>query len=269
MRLRLRASSSKIALICLPTLGLLGLLGPGAASAQAGDPPAVQDPQAVQLQLTIERRLLASDLAAYREERTREVGARLHADELSARLDEQLGKESAAPVRAAREAAAARDELSQAEGRASHALAALTERFRRIALLERLLPGSFGVPDAVKAEEGLAGRWQVALDSLGPLGTLELKLSEQVVFGSLTTTEGEKIAIRGSHDGGDLRLEPVVSVGAPTRVFVGTLDPASGQLQGSWQGSDPATGEPAGAGTWTAVRLRDNETETIQQEDIE
>jgi hypothetical protein len=269
MPLRLRVSFPTIVFVRRLALGLLALLGPGVALAQTGDAPAVLDPQAVQVQLTIERRLLVSDLAAYREARTREVGARLHADELAARLDDQLTGQSAAPVRAAREAATAREELKQAEGRASHALAALTERLRRVALLERLVPGSFGVPEAAKAEEGLAGRWQVALDSLGPLGTLELKLSDPVVFGSLTTPEGLQIAIRGSHDGGDLRLEPVVMVGAPTRVFVGTLDPASGQLQGSWQASDPATGQPAGAGTWTAVRLRDNETETIQQEDIE
>ncbi len=259
------------AFVRLLAIGLLAVLDPSIASAQAGDPPSVQvqDPQAVQLQLTIERRLLVSDLAAYREARTREVSARLHADELSARLDDQLTGDSAPPVRAAREAASAREELSEAESRASHALSALTERLRRIALLERLVPGSFGVPEAVKTEEGLAGRWQVALDSSGPLGTLELKLSDQVVFGSLTTPEGDKIAIRGSHEGGDLRLEPLVRVGVPTRVFVGTLDPVSGQLQGSWQETDPATGQPAGAGTWTATRLRDIEIETIQQEDIE
>lgn len=269
MSLRPRVSFPTIVFVRLLALGLLALLEPGVVSAQTGDAPAILDPQSVQLQLTIERRLLASDLAAYREAQTREVGARLHADELAARLDDQLAGESAAPVRAAREAAAAREDLSVAEGRASHALAALTERLRRIALLERLIPGSFGVPEGVKVEEGLAGRWQVALDSLGPLGTLELKLSDGVVFGSLILPDGDKVAIRGSHDGGDLRLEPVVRVGAPTRVFLGTLDPASGQLQGSWQGTDPATGEPAGAGTWTATRLPNSETETIQQEDIE
>lgn len=269
MPLRPRAWFPKIVTVWLPALVLLVPLRPDAASAQTGDAPAVLDRPAIEVQLTVERRLLASDLSTYREARSREVGARLHADELSARLDDQLAGESAAPVRAAREAAAAREELGQAASRTSHALAALTERLRRIALLERLNPASFGVPEGIKAEEGLAGRWQIALDSQGPLGTLELKLSDRVVFGSLTTAEGGTVAIRGSHDGGDLRLEPVVSVGAPTRVFVGTLDPASGQLQGSWQGRDPATGEPAGAGTWTAVRLRDNETETIQQEDIE
>ncbi|HEV7669707.1 MAG TPA: hypothetical protein VGS22_14385 [Thermoanaerobaculia bacterium] len=271
---RLPVSPTTILSIGLLAAGLFGVPGVGLAPARgqespAQEPPAVVDPQAIAVQVTIERRLLVSDLAAYREARTREVGARLHADELAARLDDQLGGETAQPVRAAREAAEAREELSQAEGRMSHALAALTERLRRIALLERLAPRSFGVPEGVKAEEGLAGRWQVALDSLGPLGTLELQLSDPVVFGSLTTPEGDKVAIRGSHDGNELRLEPVVMVGAPTRTFVGTLDPASGQLQGSWQGSDPATGQPAGAGTWTATRLRDNETETIQQEDIE
>ncbi|HXU29356.1 MAG TPA: hypothetical protein VN851_02165, partial [Thermoanaerobaculia bacterium] len=223
MPLRLRVSLPTIVFVRRLAVGLLAVLGAGFASAQTGDAPAVLDTQAVQLQLTIERRLLVSDLAAYREARTREVGARLHADELAARLDDQLAGESAAPVRAAREAATAREELSEAEGRAGHALAALTERLRRIALLERLIPGSFGVPEAIRTEEGLAGRWQVVLDSAGPLGILELKLSEAVVFGSLTTPEGDKIAIRGSHDGGDLRLEPVVSVGAPTRVFFGTL----------------------------------------------
>lgn len=263
----LRLPAAALARLLIPLAFVV--LGAAGRPTEAEVTPPSPDPQAVQLQLTIEKRLLASDLAAYREARTREVGARLHADELSARLDDQLAGDSATPVRSAREAATAREELTEAEGRASHALAALTERLRRIAVLERLMPGSFGVPEAVKTEEGLAGRWQVALDSSEPLGTLDLKLSEQVVFGSLTTPEGDKIGIRGSAEGGDLRLEPVVMVGAPTRVFAGTLDPASGQLQGSWQGSDPATGQSAGAGTWTATRLRTTETETIQQEDIE
>lgn len=264
-----RASFSKIVSVCRPVLVLLALFRPHVATAQAGEAPPVLDRPALVVQLTIERRLLASDLSAYREARTREVGVRLRAEEVSARLDDQLATDSAVPVRAARETAAAREELSQAESRTSQALAALLERLRRVALLERLNPTSFGVPEGIKAEEGLAGRWLVGLDSQGPLGVLELKLSGPVVFGSLVTPEGVDIAIRGSHDGGDLRLEPIVRVGAPTLGLAGTLDPASGQLQGSWQGTDPATGEPAGAGTWTAVRQRDDVTETIQQEDIE
>ena len=269
MPLRPRASLLKIATVCLPGLVLLALLGPNAATAQTDDAPRVLDRAALEVQLTIERRLLASDRSAYREARTREVGVRLRADELSARLDDQLAADAAVPVRAAREAAAAREEMAQAENRTSQALAALLERLRRVALLERLSPASFGVPEGIKTEEGLAGRWLVGLDSLGPLGVLELKLSGPVVFGSLVTPEGPPVAIRGSHDGGDLRLEPIVRVGAPTLGIAGTLDPASGQLQGSWQGSDPASGQPAGAGTWTAVRQRDDITETIQQEDIE
>ncbi len=269
MPLRPRASLLKIATVCLSGLVLLALLGPNAATAQTDEAPMVLDRAALEVQLTIERRLLASDLSAYREARTRSASARLHAEELAARLDDHLAANAAVPVRAAREAVAAREELAQAENRTSQALAALVERLRRVALLERLSPASFGVPEGIKAEEGLAGRWQVALDSLGPLGTLELKLSGPVVFGSLTTPDGANVAIRGSHDGTDLRLEPIVIVGAPTRELVGSLDPAGGQLFGSWQESDPATGQPAGAGTWTAVRIRDDVTETIQQEDIE
>lgn len=269
MPLRPRATLPKTVTVSLRAFALLALLRPCAAAAQGGDAPPVLDRPALEVQLTIERRLLASDLSAYREARAKEMGARLHADEVSAKLDDQLAGDSAVPVRAAREAAAARDELIQVEGRTSQALATLLERLRRVALLERLNPASFGVPEGIKAEEGLAGRWQVLLDSQGPLGLLELKLSGPVAFGSLTLPEGGNVAIRGSHEGSDLRLEPIVRFGTPTLAIVGTLDPASGQLQGSWQGSDPATGQPAGAGTWTAVRLRDDVPETIQQEDIE
>ncbi len=246
---------------------LVSVAGGGLARGQEAS--AVIDPQAIELELKLERRLLAGDVTAYRDARTREVGARLRADELAVRFDEQLVAVDAIPLRAAREAAAARDELSHAEGRATQALATITERLRRIAQLQRLRPQSFGVPLGVKAEEGLAGRWQVALDSGGPFGVFELKLAESVVFGSLLMPEGSTIAIRGSHDAPELRLEPVQIVGAPTRTFIGTLDPASGQLEGSWQGSDPATGQPLSAGTWTATRLPAPQTEPIQQEDIE
>ncbi len=252
-------------------IGLLacvtGVVGGSAVHGQEAS--AVIDPQAIELELNIERRLLAGDVTAYREARRREVGARLRADELAIRFDEQLGAADAVPLRAAREAAAAREELNHAESRAAQALATITERLRRIAQLERLRPQSFGIPEGVKVEEGLAGRWQVALDSGGAFGVFELKLAPDVAFGSLRTPEGGNIAIRGSYDGSELRLEPVRIVGAPTRTFVGTLDPTSGHLQGSWQGSDPATGQPMGAGTWTATRLPAPQTEPIQQEDIE
>lgn len=269
MPLRLRASLPNLATACLWAVLPLLLAPPGAATGQEGEAPPVLDRPALEVQLTIERRLLASDLSAYREARAKEMGARLHADEVSARLDDQLAGDSAVPVRAAREAAAARDELDQAQSRTSEALAALLERLRRISLLERLGSASFGVPEGLKPEEGLAGRWQVTLDSQGPLGVLELKLSGPVVFGSLTLPDGGNLAIRGSQEGENLRFEPIVRFGAPTLGLAGTFDPASGRLEGSWQGSDPASGQPSGAGTWTAVRLRDEVTETIQQEDIE
>ncbi len=249
-------------------IGLLACLA-GGELARGQEASVVLDAQGIELQLNVERRLLAGDLTAYREARSREIGARLRADELAARFDEQLGVADAVPLRAAREAATAREELSHAESRAAQALAMITERLRRISQLQRLRPQSFGIPEGVKVEEGLAGRWQVVLDSGGPFGVFELQLAQNVAFGSLRTPEGGNVAIRGSQDGSELRLEPVQIVGAPTRTFVGTLDPASGRLLGSWQGSDPATGQPLGAGTWTATRLPVPQTETIQQEDIE
>ncbi len=261
-----RVSSQAVLASCLLALGLFGAAG---EPARAQEGASVLDLQSIELQLAIDRRLLSTDVADYRDARNREIGARLHADEVAVRLDDQLVESSAVPMRAARDAATARADLDRAESQVSSALSALTERLRRIALLERLRAQSLGLPEVAKPEEGLAGRWQITLDSGGPVGILELKLSDQVVFGSLHTAEGETVAIRGGREGKDLKLDPVMIVGAPTRIFEGSLNLATGQLEGSWQASDPASGQPLGAGTWTAIRLRGPATEMIQQEDIE
>ncbi len=242
---------------------------PSVARAEEGAEPTF-DRARIEVELVLERRLLEGDLTAYREARTQEVGARLRVDELSARLDDQLAQGGATPpVRAAREAAEAREDLDRAAARTTRALDAVLDRLRRIAGLARMAPAAFGVPEAVKTEEGLAGRWRLVLDSVGPLGTAELEIADAVVFGTLTLPDGTRVAIRGSHQGNDLQLEPVAIVGSPTRSLSGGFDRASGQLQGSWQAIDPATGRGTGAGTWTGTRVPADETETIQQEDIE
>ena len=253
----------------LALLLALGLSGVAARAAGAEEAPADPEGQraAARLALDLDRQLLSGDAEAYREARARAVGARLRADEIAVRLDEQL---AATPIgagaeKAAQEAVAAREELGAAEAREDRALAALEERLRRIDLLDRRLAGP-ETARADRADDSVAGRWRLLIDPGTLLGILDLTVAGDVVTGSLQPLAATPpVAVRGSLANGTIRFEPIAAEGASPRSFTGEIEPKTGRLLGSWQDHDAETGQPTSAGTWSAERLRGDD---IEQEDI-
>jgi hypothetical protein len=60
-------------------------------------------------------------------------------------------------------------------------------------------------------------------------------------------------SFRGTYADNHLRLERVDARRGFDSVFLGTVDPATGRLSGTWSANDLASGQPA-RGDWSANR---------------
>jgi hypothetical protein len=239
--------SSAALLACLVLLGTAGL----ARAWQQGPAPA--DPAyrtQVETQLQLERRLLALDLAAYREARDRERGALARVAEVSGRLDQALIGESMAlgNLEALHdELSAAREATNTAAERVEAQLLRLQDRLRRIGFLQ----GELG-PRATRAPDPVTGRWQVQILPQNVTATFDLRLEGTVVSGTYSIAGGASSgSFRGTFVNNSLRLERIDSKRGFDSVFAGNV--GGGRITGIWLLNEMATGSPA-RGDWTATR---------------
>lgn len=236
-------------LACLVLLGTAGL----ARAWQQAPAPAPADPSyrtQVETQLQLERRLLALDLASYREARDRERGALARVNEVSGRLDQALESETVAlgNLEALHdELSSARETAATAAQRVETQLLRLQDRLRRIGFLQ----GELG-PRAVRAPDPVTGRWQVRILPQDVTATFDLRLEGTVVSGTYSIANGASSgSFRGTFVGSTLRLERIDRQRGFDSVFVGNV--GAGRINGIWLLNDMVTGSPA-RGDWTATR---------------
>jgi hypothetical protein len=202
----------------------------------------------VETELKLERKLLALDLLAYKESRTREQRARDQLAAVVTRLDQALAGDSLAlgVLEALRdELAATREGVRIAGERVDEEVRRLQDRLRRIGFLEAEL-GARGA-----ARDPLSGRWRVHLEPPGTDGTFELRLAGTVVTGTYQLDNGTSGSLKGTLVDGKLRLERVDAHRGFDSVFEGSL--AGNALSGTWTANELAAGE-ATRGQWTATR---------------
>ena len=219
-----------------------------AALAPAQTPSSVS--AQIETDLRLERKLLALDLAAYREARAVEGRTSEQLTQVTGRLDQALAGGSVAlgSLEALHlELSSARAASQIAADRVEWQIQRLEDRLRRIGFLE----GEAGRPGT--PAEPVSGTWRVTVLPGNQGGTWNLTVNGTLVSGTYKMDGGAAGSFRGTITENRLRLERVDATRGFDSVYLGTVDPATGGLSGSWTAQDLAAGQPA-QGTWSAVR---------------
>jgi hypothetical protein len=237
-------------LVCL----LLTLLAAAFATGQtpAQETATTRNAASAQIEtdLRLERKLLSLDLAAYREARALEVRTRDQLTAVTGRLDQVLAASSVALGTLEgvhMELSSARAASQIAADRVEWQIQRLEDRLRRIGFLE----GEAGRPGT--PTDPVSGTWQVTVRPQNQTGTWVLTLNGTLVSGSYRMNGGAAGSFRGTYADNRLRLERVDATRGFDSVYLGSVDPATGRMGGSWTAQDLASGQPA-QGDWSAVR---------------
>jgi hypothetical protein len=206
---------------------------------------------ALESNLTVERKLLARDITAHAEARTRQRREQARVDDAAGRLDQLLtGRELtiASFERIAAELTVAADAARATTAQVEDLRGRIAERLRRIgAIQEELLGGRRGAPDP------LSGRWRIRLYPQGRNGTFVLRLDGTLVQGEYQLEGGPAGSLRGTLVDNVLRLERIDARSGSDMNLLGRMD-APDRMSGTWHGTELAAGRPA-SGEWSAVRL--------------
>lgn len=240
----------------LPCL-VLALLAALTAFAAAQETAAPRSAASIQIEtdLRLERKLLALDLAAFREARAMEQRTRDQVGQVTARLDQALTGDSLAlgTLEAVHlEVSSARAASQIAADRVEWQIQRIEDRLRRIGFLEGEMGGRADPRDL------LTGRWRVVILPQNQAGTFDLTLNGTLVSGSYALSGGNLTgsttgSFRGTYADNRLRLERVDARRGFDSTFLGSVDPATGRLSGTWTANDLASGQPA-RGDWSATR---------------
>ena len=235
--------------VCLALTFLAVALAPAQETATTRSAASVQ----IETDLRLERKLLALDLAAYREARALEVRTRDQLTTVTGRLDQALAASTVALGTLEglhMELSSARAASQIAADRVEWQIQRLEDRLRRIGFLE----GEAGRPGT--PTDPVSGTWQVTVRPQNQTGTWELTLNGTLVTGSYRMNAGGVAAagsFRGTYTDNRLRLERIDATRGFDSVFLGSVDPATGRMSGTWTAQDLASGQPA-QGDWSAVR---------------
>lgn len=228
-------------------------------SAQESANPQTAASAQIATDLRLERKLLALDLAAYREARGVEQRTRDQLAQSAARLDQALAGDSVAlgnleTVHLELSSAQAASRI--AAERMEWQIQRIEDRLRRIGFLESE-SGGRAAEAPRDPRDPLTGRWRVVILPQNQTGTFDLTLNGTLVAGSYSLSGGNIAAstgsFRGTYSENRLRLERVDARRGSDSVFLGTVDPATGRLSGTWSANDLASGQPA-RGDWSATR---------------
>jgi len=235
--------------VCLALVLLAAALAPAQETAATRNAASVQ----IETDLRLERKLLALDLAAYREARALEIRTRDQLTTVTGRVDQALAASTVALgtlENVHMELSSARAASQIAADRVEWQIQRLEDRLRRIGFLE----GEAGRPGT--PTDPVSGTWQVTVRPQNQTGTWVLTLNGTLVTGSYRMSGGGVTAagsFRGTYTDNRLRLERVDATRGFDSVYLGSVDPATGRLSGSWTAQDLASGQPA-QGDWSAVR---------------
>jgi hypothetical protein len=247
---RIRPALLRPALFLLSAV-LVPLVPTTALRAQETPQPSTAAASAqLQVELQLERKLLALDLLSYRETRTKEQATRDRVAATMQRLDQALAGDSLAlgTLEALfTELSAARATASASAEQMDWQVRLLQERMRRISFLEGEVGGR-GL-----RETGIAGRWQLLLSPGNQTGTFVLQLTGTAISGTYTITGESAGSVRGTIAGNRIELELLDTAGDLRSTFTGGFDASSQRMAGTWLATELAAGRAA-QGAWSATR---------------
>jgi hypothetical protein len=237
-------------LVCLLLILLAAALATGQTPAQETATTRNAASAQIETDLRLERKLLSLDLAAYREARALEMRTRDQLTTVTGRLDQALAASTVALGTLEgvhMELSSARAASQIAADRVEWQIQRLEDRLRRIGFLE----GEAGRPGT--PTDPVSGTWQVTVRPQNQSGTWNLTLNGTLVSGTYRMTGGAAGSFRGTYTDNRLRLERIDATRGFDTVFLGSVDPVTGRMSGSWTAQDLASGQPA-QGDWSAVR---------------
>lgn len=158
-------------------------------------------------------------------------------DELR-RLEVDVAKKRALVIELARESAAVRERLYNR-----------LDSIEQIgALIER------GVNPAAARLHVLDGTWRVEVIPGDNFGVIEFNTSGTIVTGSYRMSNGSHGSLRGTMDNARIRLIRIDSENGKDSNLKGVLDPATGEIHGTWLPKELGDGG-GGGGEWSAWKL--------------
>lgn len=223
---------------------------PALVAQEAAPPSGSAASVQLQIELQLERKLLALDLVSYREARAKEQAARDRVSGSMQRLDQALGGDSLALGTLESlfdELSAARATASAAAEQMDWQVRRLQERMRRISFLEGEIGGR-GM-----RETTLAGRWQLQISPTSQTGTFALQLTGTAISGTWTIEGSGSGSVRGNLVGNRVQLDLLDTAGNVASTWTGAFDLASQRMAGTWLATELAAGQPA-QGAWSATR---------------
>jgi hypothetical protein len=230
----------------------------------AGWPLAAQSLKTVlETAFILETRLLDAEFDRYLEARQSEERALRQLRQRSSRLDQAMGDQSV-PV----------EELRRLEGEITLAREGAFARSREVADLRQRLYlrmdrlTELGVEierhrdRSLVATGELEGTWRVDVTPISEFGVVEFHLDGTVVSGSYRMSNGARGSIRGTFADNKLKLVRVDAVGGFDATLEGKLDPATGEIAGTWHTLEVGAGRPT-SGDWTAYKLSPEEERSL------
>ncbi len=223
----------------------------GAGGAQARDPVV----ESLRVQMEVERRLLASDVASV--ERVQELLRA--ATERMVRLGDDLvraqreGEEPAVLNARAADLRKSEGEVLDLVAQAQQLRATIAARrdyLEQVAAEIRRLEEGAGT-----SQDELSGRWLVSIEPGALKGTFDLRLDGTVLSGLYQLSGGWRGSLRGTFIGGTVRLERIDAQLGFVATYTGRLVTRGSEkrLEGTWEATNLAGGMPV-SGTWVGQR---------------
>lgn len=207
------------------------------------------------IQLEMERKLLASDLASLDRVQEQLRGAtdrllRLNDDLLRAEREGEDATSFEARSDDIRRAEAEVEELTRAAQQVRTTMAARRGAVDQLQEQIRRLEG-----DLAAGRDELSGRWNVAIEPGALRGTFDLRLDGTLLTGVYQLAGGWRGSLRGTFIGGNIRLERIDSQLGLVAIYTARLVTRDEErrLEGRWESTNLADGM-AQSGTWVARR---------------
>lgn len=203
-----------------------------------------------------ETRQLEVDIEEYAKARQWERQALAELRRVNEILDDKLSDPSTSPANLRRlelQIESARLEAFDLSEKSAAARLGMYERMERVG---QILDGfeREGV-DIVPAGGGVTGTWKLTVPEYEVAGVMSLLQEGSLISGSYRMSTGAQGSVQGTFAGSRLELDLVDSARGMMGSSAGELDPASGDIRGTWHPLELASGEPSRV-EWRAHRVR-------------
>lgn len=221
----------------------------------AATPVLAQDLEQLGEAFVDETRQLAVDIEEYSKARQLERQALAELQRVNAILDDGLDDPSTSPANLRRLEFQIESARLEAFDLSAKSAAARLEMYERMERVGEILDGfKYEGVDIVPSGAGVTGTWKLTVPDYEVTGVMSLRQEGTLIRGSYRMSTGARGSVEGTFAGGRLELDLVESTRGRVGSSIGEIDPASGDIQGTWHPLELASGEPSLV-EWRAIRV--------------